>query len=290
MLTAFDLLRLSKTGAELLSTLRLLPKIEMSLHNMSMGVPYSAMYGPCKRCWIYARSPQLNLCESCNAIESLSKDIYEHIKNSVIIWAYITEPLTLLTNNFINPNETLAYHNVDDEHLLIITKKASIKDWLQNLALAYGDEIRGLIQIFPTMGQGPTIGMADILNRAAHQEKIITHDRLWIRFFPKPWQLVEAKKRDDLGILTFSINEFIDVMETTRVFHDLIPFKQRHLLYEILNEPESSNNPFYWGRFTRSLNQASRDMLDAWGMREWAVPKVQLLYDLLDYVHTKRNY
>jgi hypothetical protein len=51
-----------------------------------------------------------------------------------------------------------------------------------------------------------------------------------------------------------------------------------------LQTDDPQEERFYWGRFMGLLDQEARDMLNAWNVRDWPKPQVQLLYDLMEYV------
>ncbi len=61
MLTKFDRLRRSRTGSELLTTLKYFAaKPNYDAEQYELGAPFSALHGPCERCRIFARAQRGN--------------------------------------------------------------------------------------------------------------------------------------------------------------------------------------------------------------------------------------
>ena len=56
------------------------------------------------------------------------------------------------------------------------------------------------------------------------------------------------------------------------------------MLYELLHVDDTGEAQFYWGRLLGYLNQEAKDMLNAWKIRTWPTSRIDLLYELVDYV------
>lgn len=280
MLSPFDWLRRCDTGTELLATLRLLA--EQPQFPEGLGAPYSALQGPCQRCWIYPRKTGGRYCTFCHAVRSFSIGLDRLSRRAVVIWCYLSQlPWELST---AQPEHSLGAYAHDLQHGLLMVERPCLKRWLQDLALSHGGNLQGVLQIFPTMGQGPKIGMGDVLSRAVHHETYLPHDQLWIRFYSAPYQIVQPHRRDESGLLTFTAAEFLSLLGMAEVFRAVLRPEEQRELQRLLAEDENEEQSFYWGRFARGLDRRARDMLDAWNVRQWSPQRIKLLYELIDYV------
>jgi hypothetical protein len=126
--------------------------------------------------------------------------------------------------------------------------------------------------------------MGDILCRAIHHELNQPMNQLWIRFYSSPLQLINPRLREDKGMLTFEISEFLALLDTAEVFRSLLRPEEQETLYDILSKEKFRENSFYWGRFLGQLNREARDMLTGWGIRQWPQNRLALLYEFTDYV------
>lgn len=289
MLRPFDIIRRVNTGTELVAALRLLPQITDWLDELDLGQPYSGCFGPCTRCWIYPQQNDSELCQICAAITVSKEGLHELVSQLVVIWGYSTTPCWDFAKGPLLPDNTIGHYMPDPEHFFILAPKKNIKAWLQSLALQYGEQFKGLLQLVPTMGKGERLCMGDVISRAVHQETVKLHDACWVRFFPQAWQILEAKKLDEKGQLTYQLSDFIDFMEGARVFHTVLPRRSRDMLHELLTG-KIENVAFYWGRFLRNVDQQTRDLIDAWQLRTWSIPKIDTLYQLREYVYPTKNH
>lgn len=311
MLSSFDWLRQSRTGAELLATLQQLEKKPGLFDMDEIGLPHSALRGPCQRCWVYPRTPASKRkrasntyhdrqaaphCKACRSILKRAKHLGRTSIQSIVIWAWVNQlPRQLLSDEGFHPslpselqqaggNYILGTCICDQHHFLLMMRRYTLKPWLQELLLYHGTELRGLIQILPTTGVSGGIDMADVLGRAVHHEARFAMDQLRVRFFSAPHQLLRPHTRDQRGLLTFEISEFLSLLEMAAVFRTLLRPESQQALYELLNLDDPSEEQFYWGRFLGYLSAETKDMLNAWRIRQWPQEKIQLLYELTDYV------
>jgi hypothetical protein len=144
--------------------------------------------------------------------------------------------------------------------------------------------LKGLIQILPTMGAGDETGMGDILTRVAHREADLSPDRLRVRFFSDAFQVIKLRAREQEGILTFEVADFLSLLEMATVFRTLLKPEEQQALQQLLAIDDPNEQQFYWGRFLGYVNQAVKDMLNAWQIRHWPKSRIKLLYELVEYV------
>lgn len=308
MLTSFDWLRQSQTGAELLATLKYLEEEPDLFDADEVGPPHSALGGPCQRCWVYPRTPPPNQatspdtyydrrtaphCKSCRAILARASKLGGISRRSIVIWGWVNQLPNQLEDNegyqdsrvpSTSSEHRLAAYVQDQNHFLLMMHRRELKTWLQELLIYHGAELKGLIQILPTTGAGGGINMADVLCRAVHHEARFSMDQLRVRFFSAPHQLFRPHTRDRRGLLTFEVSEFLNLLEMAAVFRTLLVPEAQQALYELLNLDDASEEQFYWGRFLGYLSPEARDMLSAWRIRQWPKEQIQLLYELIDYV------
>ena len=288
MLSSFDWLRRSQTGAELLATLEYLTsRPDLFPTGDEIGPPFSALDGPCQRCWVYPRlaSPQQNYCPSCQAILTRAGRLGKISRQSIVIWGLVNRLSKLLRmGEGFDDHHVLGTYVHDENHFLLVMPRRELKPWLQELVIYHGSDLKGLIQILPTTGGGKQVSMGDILCRAVHHEARFPMDQLRVRFFSAPYQILKPHTRDRQGLLTFEVSEFLSVLEMAAVFRTILRPQEQASLYELLNLEDTSEEQFYWGRFMGFLNQEAKDMLNAWRIRQWPKSQIKLLYELVDYV------
>ena len=288
MLNRFDWLRRSRTGAELLATLKWFEDTPDLLNEEEIGSPHSALGGPCQRCWIYPRtpSPRTSLyCTPCQAILARARELGHISHRSIVIWGLANRlPKPLESGEGFHDSRILGAYVHEQHHFLLMMHRMELKAWLQELAIYHGADLKGLIQILPPTGAGKGIGMGDVLCRAIHHEGRFPLDQLRVRFFSAPYQLLMPHTRDQLGLLTFDASEFLSLLEMAAVFRTLLRPDAQHVLYELLTLDDISEEQFYWGRFLSYLSPEAKDMLSAWKIRQWPQNRIKLLYELVNYV------
>ncbi len=287
MLNGFDWLRRSQNGAELLATLRYLEeKPDFVSLEKEIGPPFSALAGPCKRCWIYPRiSNKDDYCQSCKIIRDRGRKLAPLSRDAALIWGFVNQLPKQLQNNERNKKSYIfgTYIHDTNSFLLAIAHR-KIKVWIQDIVIHHGPDLKGLIQIFPTTGSGKKIGMGDLLCRAIHHEANLPLDRMRVRFYSNPYQLIKPHELDRKGLLTFEITEFLGLLEMAEVFRTLIRPQEQKEIYEVLSIEDTTEKQFYWGRLLKRLDKAARDMLTAWNIWNWPQGRINLLYELFDYV------
>ena len=292
MLSGFDWLRRNRTGAELLATLKLLETQPDLLLNpqgaepgQEIGPPHSALRGPCRRCWVYPRQPSSqhnpHYCRACQAIVNRSRHLGDLSRESIIIWGFVNGLPRQLNGQ---ESRVLGSFVRDQYHFLVMLRHRELKPFLQELVMYHGEELKGLLQIVPTVGVSGDLSMADVLCRVIHHETVFAMDRLRVRFYAAPYQVLIPHVFDRKGVLTFDISDFLSVLEMVAVFRTLLQPDEQKMLHDLLTIDDPAEAQFYWGRLMGLLNSQAKDMLSAWNIRQWPRDRVKLLYELMDYV------
>ncbi len=293
MLSKFDWIRCSQTGAELLATLEYLAdSSELFADDAAPGSPHSALNGPCQRCWVYSRwddgARKSLYCEACHKILIRAGELGYISRISVVVWGFVQRLSPQIREGegiygHQDPHVLGAY--IRDRHrFLLMLPCRELKPWLQELMLYYGADIKGLIQIFPTTGVRRDLTMNDVLCRAVYHESRFAMDKLRVRFFSAPHQVMKPHRRDEQGLLTFEVSDFLNMLEMAAIFRTILLPKEQKWLYSLLNLEETGEEQFYWGRFLGMLTPKAKDMLNAWKIRLWPPHRVNLLYELANYV------
>ncbi|MBC8263096.1 MAG: hypothetical protein H8E47_03120 [Anaerolineales bacterium] len=294
MLSSFDWLRRSETGAELLATLEYLTsRPDLFPSGDEIGPPFSALNGPCPRCWVYPRAPssRRNYCPSCHAIAARASRLGGISRQSIVLWGLVNRLSKLLQmGEGFDDYHVLGAYAHDENHFLLMMPRHELKPWLQELVIYHGADLKGLIQILPTTGVGKGVNMGDVLCRAVYHEARFPMDQLRVRFFSAPHQILIPHARDKQGLLTFEVSEFLSVLEMAAVFRTILRPQEQASLYELLNLEDTSEEQFYWGRFLGFLTQEAKDMLSAWRIRQWPKDRIKLLYELVNYVAFYQTY
>jgi len=288
MLSGFDWLRRSRTGAELLATLRYLSENpDVSSARTQIGPPHCATGGPCRRCWIYPRMEDAEpYCKDCSEILQRTHGLSTVSRHAAILWGFVNQlPEEILQWSGKNRNDRLLGSYIHDaNHFLVAIDRRELRYWLQDLTVYHGFDLRGILQIFPTTGAGTRTCMGDVLCRAIHRDLYLPMGQMHIRFYSVPYQLLKPHLRDLKGMLTFDLSEFLNLLEMAEIFRALLWPEEQKDFYELLSLREKKEFQFYWGRFLGRLEQRARDMLTAWNMRQWPKNRIRVFYELLDYV------
>ncbi len=298
MLSSFEWICLCRTGSELIATLECLTQTsETQTYDMALGGPFSALNGPCRRCWTYApaskkrkRSAAL-YCPMCRHILRRSMELGQVSRSAIVVWGYVNQlPRYLVSGEGFYQEYSKGHYVHDQQRFLLLLHHKEIRTWLQELAMYHGHGLLGLLQFFPTIGFNKGIDMGELICRAAHHEARFAMDQLRVRFYSAPLQLLRPHIRDDRGMLTFEVSEFLSLLEMAMVFKTLMFPEEQKALYELLKLDDPAERHFYWGRFLSHLHQEAKDMLSAWNIRQWPENRVQLLYELLNYVVFEQTY
>jgi len=288
MLTRFNWLRRCRTGSELLATLcYFADNADINSNDQKQGGPFSAIGTLCHRCRIYApvseRKKDHRYCKTCKSILVLKNKIAPKSQNAIVIWGYVNQIPQHLRK--IKPsNSVYGIYIHDEQRFLVMMKRQQIRQWLQELVIYSGMGLKGLLQMFPSLGECRNLNMGDYLTWAVHHEANLSLDQLRVRFFSAPQQLINPKAREQAGLLTYHIQDFIGMLEMVEVFRaNLFPHQQRGL-FELLNLKDHKEEQFYWGRFLGQLSQEAKDMLSAWKVRQWPKNQIEFFYQLIKYV------
>lgn len=291
MLQPFDWVRKSRTGAELIATIRYLSEIsgiyEQSMPNL--GTPVSALDRPCIRCWLYERESGYNYCRICQRILIYASRSRDASLNSAVLWAAVNHIPDMVTNANTRSSKTTysTFIHPDNKRFLILIHRLSLMQWFMDLFVYHGDEIKGLFQIFPTIGATSRCTMGDLIVRAAYYDSYFPHDMLRVRFFYSPFDLLNPSQREAKGMLTFEIKDFFRMMESASIFRTLIKPQEQDILLQLAKLEDINEERFYWGRIMGLLSPEAKDMLTAWDFRQWPASRIRLLYELLNYVPFK---
>ena len=261
-------------------------KPDLTGDGMEIGPPHSALGGPCRRCWVYPRLEDDIHCRHCREILYRGRGLSTSSRHTLLVWGYVSEcPRELFRERArTNKHRALDVFVPDENHFLIALDRYELKPWIQELVVYYGHDLRGLLQMFPTMGGGGNMDMGDILARAVHHEANFPMDRMRVRYYSSPQQLVRPHLREREGLLTFELSEFLNLLEMTEMVRTLLRPDEQKELYELRTIRDVKEQQFYWGRFLGRLEQRTRDMLTSWGIRQWPPNRIELIFELFDHV------
>ncbi len=308
MLNFYDWLRRSEDGSELLATLEyIMTEPEKFPSEEKLGPPLSAFHRPCQRCWVYPCCSTENIlpeivlrdgrrkiyvpsvaetqdfCLFCREIIAKAENLTDLSRQVIVLWGFVNHlPNRVLGEGKFMGNRVIASYIHDDHHFLLILARPELKSWIQELLIYHGADIKGLIQMFPTVRDARN-HQGEILCRACHQETRFPMDMLRVRFFSNPSQLYAPQSRDEEGLLTFEITEFLRLLDMAEIFRTLLRPSEQRALHELIRLHNRREEQFYWGRFTGYLSRQAKDMLNAWKIRQWPKNQVKLLYELVDY-------
>ncbi len=286
MLEPFDWIRRCKSGSELLATLDSLDTDPGLFDGRDgPGPPITLFDRPCRRCWVYPPAGgAATLCKACRAVMAGNDRRKDDRAWSAAIWAHVNRlPAGLAGRTGFYADRIQGAFVRDERHFLLILERRRLKAWLQETLVYHGAALKGLFQVFPAVSGAGKRSMGEILCRAVQLDARFPMDVLRVRFYPKPNQLFFPKKRDQQGVLTFEVTAFLRLLEMSRVLRSLLRPDAQDLLRELLELKDKSEEQFYWGRFMGMLTPEARDMLEAWRIRTWARPQVQLLYEMFNY-------
>lgn len=289
MQSAFDWLRRCGSGAELLATLELLRRPDFTLPTGDeIGPPHSALDGPCNRCWYYPRRQVHSgrgYCPTCAWVLKRARYLGHNSAHAAVVWAKLEPlPANLVEGQGFYAERAWGSYVHDGCHFMLVLPRQAIKDWLQELVLYHGTDIKGVIQIFPTVGSRSPLGIGEMLCRVAHHEVRVSMRRLQVRFFASAYQVLMSHTRERQGLLTFELDDFLNLLDMAAIFRAMLLPDEQDLIQALLKLDDPQEEMFYWGRFLGRLTPAQRDMLQAWQIRSWSKEQVRLLYELVNYV------
>ncbi len=293
MLTAFDWLRRCQSGGELLATLELIERTTHSAASqpefqLQPAPPHAAIYGPCLRCWSYATDPDTPgsiYCPMCQAIAARAKSVGQTAKQVVGVWGFVSHLPEQVRNRAVFADQRIlgAYLH-SDQHFLVMIRRRALQSWLQELLLYDGLDMTGMLQIFPTVSGYSQPNMGEMICQIVHNQARFPLDRLRVRFFSAPRQVLEVHKYDKLGVINFEVADFLRMLESASVFRAVFQPDEQNALQQVLAITDVQEAQFYWGRLMGILTPRARDLLAAWKMRNWSKAQVNLFYELVEYV------
>ena len=107
MLAPFEYICRCSTGSELYAALQLKDVIKAKLDHQNLSIPYSGMYSPCSRCWIYDPIIDQEYCPLCQKINDMNSDHGLILQEFTLVWAYFPKPKW--TGEPILPKSTLGF-------------------------------------------------------------------------------------------------------------------------------------------------------------------------------------
>jgi hypothetical protein len=202
---------------------------------------------------------------------------------SLVLWCTLNRlPRHLQSRSgFYRPLDKAIYVQ-DERHFLMMIPIRSLKAWIEEMLL-YEVDINGLVVIFPPVSRQPFV-LGDLLARMMCESPEIGMDQLWIRFYASPFQVFASGIKSRRECFQVEISDFLALLETATVFRSLLPPDARQMLFELLHLKDANEVQFYWGRLLNRLSPQAIDMLGAWNIRLWPKHRLQMLYNLLDYV------
>jgi len=292
MQTPFNWLRGCRSGHELMAVLRILHQspdfFRLAEKREKIGPPFSLTDTPCQRCHFHPHEDSLaaRYCKTCKTIIAQSHRFKRMANAAIVIWGFVNYiPSQINPHDLFKRTDFYGAYIHDDHHFLMMLHRKQLPEWIRELLIYHGDDVKGLIQIFPTTGNYQRGNMSDILCRAVHHEARFPMDLLRVRFYPNAYQIFNPQSREKQGVLTFEISEFLNLLEMATVFRALLNPTARKDLLELTQLKSVKEEQFYWGRFMGILSDQAKDMLNSWNIRQWPRIRIQLLYDLLSYVH-----
>lgn len=300
MLSPFDWLRRCRNGPELLATLRVLDRVAQRsadsahadeaanrLASLPPAPPHAGLIGPCLRCWTYGPSQtsvSKAYCPFCQAVLSSVPRLNEKSQQAVLVWGFVNHlPYTLQSRDYRQDRRVIAAFSHDERHFLVALYRRTLKNWLQDLLLYDGLDLRGVLQVLPTFaGYGQR--MDELLCQVAFQEGRFGHDRLRVRFFPTAQHLLRVRDFERQGVIDHEVGEFVNLLESASIFRALLLPEEQETLREVLAVTDPNEAQFYWGRFLGMVTPEAKDMLTAWKVRQWSPAQRDLFFQLLDYV------
>ncbi len=289
MLNIFDWIRRCRNGAELLATLHYFDFHQPNLlpEPKALAGPMTLTTRPCPRCWIYPGQMDTinNCCRLCGDI-LLHVPAYNKLSpKCIIVWGHVSQiPKQLSGQSVSDSTRTINDYIHDEHHFLVVLPRQRLRNWLQEVLLYDGADVKGLFQVFPTIGSSSRASLDDLLCRAMHYDAQFGMDALRVRFFPDPYMLFSPHIREAQGKLTFLIDQFLSLLEMAHVFRSLLKPEEWNVLKTITTISNKTEKRFAWGRFTGMIKPEARDMLNSWNFEKWSANQINLLYELLDYV------
>ncbi len=182
MLNKFDWLRRCRSGTELLATLKYFsddPEFDPS--QFELGGPISAIGNLCQRCRVYSpvkeKKKYTRYCRFCEKIIQRKEQAALKSYSAVVLWGYVNQISRRLRES--KPSRSLfGIYIHDDQHFLIMMHRQYLKQWLQDLVIYSGLSLKGLLQIFPSIGEYRNLHIGDYLTWAIHHEATFLMDQL----------------------------------------------------------------------------------------------------------------
>ncbi|HIJ19459.1 MAG TPA: hypothetical protein HPP58_00275 [Deltaproteobacteria bacterium] len=288
MLSRFDWIRRCRNGAELIAVLDCMEsKPDLFSDRREIGPPVYGAGGPCMRCWVYPRALQSSrfYCKTCHHIANIAGSMGNLSLQCMVVWGSLSRIPKLLDKNQGSPiSRVRCFHQVDDHRFLLVLRNYTLKKWLSEILLYHGSNLKGLLFFLPAIGKNSSLSMGDALCRAIQMDSRFPMDQLRVQFFSALEQLKMPKRRENQGMLTFEASDFLSLLEMAAIFRSQLRPDEQNMVREVTHLKDQAEKQFYWGRLMNLLNQEAKDMLTAWKLKQWPETRIELIYELMNYV------
>lgn len=279
MFTPLNWLRLAASGREVYNTIALLNKNADLFLRGQVGAPYNGIDYPCMRCHFHARiTPSDDYCPACSQVMRTRAPLNQH---HFVLWGAVNQ----ITEHTLQIENGVAYA-VDEQHFILTAQARSLRPWLEQIALYYGYEWLGYLQICPTVGKGYRPAMGEILTTIIASDKTYPLDKLRLRFYSRAWHSL----MDDVamaGYQTFDLPGFLQQLEIASLYRSKFMPDEQQMIAQISQVKDAQEAQFLWSRLLGQLSAEQADLINLWRMRSWSLARHELLQSTLDYVAYK---
>lgn len=276
MFTPINWLRLVNSGRELYNTISLLNQSADLFSSGQVGAPYNGIDYPCKRCNFYARiSHTESYCPACDAVMRKRPPTNDYF---FVLWGAVNQ----ITEQTLQIQRGKVYA-VDEQHFILTAHARSLRPWLEQIALYYGHEWLGYLQICATVGKGYKPSLSEILTTIIASDKTYPHDKLRLRWYSRPWQvLIEDPAL--AAYQTFDLPGLLQHFEMASLYRSTFMPDIQQTIAQIGSIKDSQEAQFLWSRLLVQLSTEQADLINLWRMRNWSPARHELLQSTLDYV------
>ncbi|GAB4495052.1 MAG: hypothetical protein OHK0052_01610 [Anaerolineales bacterium] len=276
MFTPINWLRLAASGREVYNTIAFLSQNADLFLRGQVGAPYNGIDYPCERCHFHARTSQIDMyCPVCALVVNKRPPINQY---HFVLWGAVNQ----ITEQTLQIKNGVAYA-LDEQHFILTAHARSLRPWLEQIALYYGYEWLGYLQISPTVGKGYRPTMSEILTTIIASDKTYPLDKLRLRFYSRAWHSL----KDDsalAGYQTFDLPGFLQQLEMASLYRAAFMPDEQQAIAQISTVQNAQEAQFLWSRLLGRLSAQQADLINLWRMRSWSQARHELLQSMLDYV------
>lgn len=289
----FDWVRHCRTGGELMALLSGAVPAEVLTprRKYEPPEPSTLFIGVCRGCGAFPATADngLHLCPACQTLRREGRKRERSASHARVLWGRVNRIPRWVSEAETGGNDPV-HHGCyihDDSHFLLMLPGRNTLPFFRQLMLYDGHDLKGFLQLFPTVGVRYAIRMMDLLIRACHYETIFPMNALRVRCFTRPRQMFNPGRHEKgRHNITFEVGEFISLLEGVRIFRSLLHPSEQQMLREHVESMETggAGESFMWGRIVAALSPEARDMLAAWDFRNWPPERITYFFDLFAYV------